>query len=297
MDAAEPAGCAKPKLLCFLGMEGLACFFSFSATNLPISPPKNGFGELNKFVLERGAHPLPYFAPPCPDTWGAVIRRGDNVRQDITTSRMSFLEELCEGLGCTEKGGKVGAASLPLFVRRFFLKVFQNVRDSFHVYIAANGKLMAVPHAQKTSNSKITPLSVIASWTTGAVKDLDGSSIEGVQTFACSSLKDHVVLEIGSAREVLTIEDLLKNDGVTTFYNHNMPSAVVKAPSAKKKTVAFVPDPLEEKFFKKCCEATAHSTIVKMVFIVAVVTGKIIPKGMAMVTVKQAIAKSCGSDL
>ena len=58
----------------------------------------------------------------------------------------------------------------------------------------------------------------------------------------------------------MTLEALVKKEGVKSFYNHELPTAAVKPFVPKEKqTVVFVPDPVDAQLFYKIPEAATKT--------------------------------------
>ena len=170
--------------------------------------------------------------------------------------------------------------------------------DNYHIYFKPDGKLWSKASPQKTTNSKISPGTVIMHWAKGAVKNVDGGqSLDGKHKFTFSNPKDQVVFQEGVRSEVMSLEALVKKEGVKSLYNHELPTAAVKLFVPKKQTVVFVPDPVDEQLFNKCSEAATKTASCRMLWVCAIAQGNVVPKGIALVAVKQVIAKIEGGEL
>jgi hypothetical protein len=170
--------------------------------------------------------------------------------------------------------------------------------DNYHIYFKPDGKLWSKAAPQKTTNSKISPGTVIMHWAKGAVKNVDGGqSLDGKHKFTFSNPKDLIVFQEGVRSEVMSLEALVKKEGVKSFYNHELPTAAVKLFVPKKQTVVFVPDPVDEQLFDKCSEAATKTASCRMLWVCAIAQGNVVPKGIALVAVKQVIAKIEGGEL
>ena len=172
---------------------------------------------------------------------------------------------------------------------------------AFRFYLPkGNDKEMFVSAAPtKTTNSKVPPGHLIIEWLDGEVKEQEPLP-EGAIQFTFEGTKDLVYLQMGAGMgKLLKISDIIdmkeKKDTnwkkVTKIYNHEDFIAGATKLEPKKTCMSFVPqNDKMKKRIAQCKQAVKDSAHVKIMWVVTNADGKLVPRGIGLVVVKQVLA-------
>ena len=159
------------------------------------------------------------------------------------------------------------------------------------IVLPKDGALIARKEKGKKGCAKIPPKTVLATYNQGGVSEVKDAS---PMAFAFSKGKDLVV--DSSDMSVTTLAEMIKKYNAVQLFAHAPFAKGVSPPSfAIKKKMGFVPKDAEA--FNRIRKASEACAKAHLLWVVQFKDDKILPKSLAVVTVKQVLVKDADESL